>query len=97
MAEQPHASAGPQMPPPAQPAARQRARKSRTGAYIRLGIIGLIVVFVLVFVFQNTKRISMAFLSADFSAPLWLMLLIVMILGVIVGFFLGVRARKTRR
>lgn len=87
----------PQAPAAARPAAQQGVKKSRTGAYIRLGIIGVIIVFVLVFVFQNTKRISLSFLSADFSAPLWLMLLIVLIVGGIVGFFLGVRRRKTKR
>jgi uncharacterized integral membrane protein len=79
------------------PASRQTAGKSHTGAYIRLGVIGLIIVFVLVFVFQNTQRVNVNFLSADFKAPLWLMLLIVLVVGVVVGFFLGVRRRKTKR
>jgi lipopolysaccharide assembly protein A len=91
VAEQPYT------PAPAQPGAGRAAQKSHTGAYIRLGVIALIVVFALVFVFQNTQRISLHFLSADFGAPLWLMLLIVLLLGGIVGFFLGVRRRKTKR
>jgi uncharacterized integral membrane protein len=91
VAEQPYT------PPPAQPGAREHVGKSHTGAYVRLGLIGIIVVFALIFVFQNTKRVNLSFFSADFSAPLWLMLLIVLIVGGIVGFFLGVRRRKTKR
>jgi uncharacterized integral membrane protein len=83
--------------PPSRAAGRQNVRKSHTGAYVRLGIIGLIVVLVLVFVFQNTQHIKLSFLWADFSAPAWLTLLIVLVLGVVVGFFLGVRRRKTKR
>jgi uncharacterized integral membrane protein len=90
VAEQPYT------PAPAQPREGRVARRSHTGAYIRLGVIALIVVFALVFVFQNTQRISLSFLSADFGAPLWLMLLIVLFVGGIVGFFLGVRRRKTK-
>jgi uncharacterized integral membrane protein len=79
------------------PPSRQATRKSHTGAYIRLGVVAVIVVFVLVFVFQNTQRVNVNFLSADFKAPLWLMLLIVLLVGAVIGFFLGVRRRKTKR
>lgn len=74
----------------------RKVKASRTGAYIRLGVIGVIVIFVLVFVFENTGRVSLSFVSAEFTAPAWLMLLIVLLIGVIAGFFLGRRSKRSR-
>jgi len=79
--------------PPAQPATRppaqQPRKRSHTGAYLRLAVIAIVIILVLIFVFQNTHRTAMHFMSADFAAPLWLMLLIVLILGAIIGYGLG--------
>jgi len=74
----------------------REVRASRTGAYIRLGIVALIVAFVLVFVFQNTGTVSLSFIAAEFTAPAWLMLLIVLLIGVVVGFFLGRKSKRSR-
>lgn len=74
----------------------REVKASRTGAYIRLGIIAVIAAFVLVFVFQNTGTVGLSFISAEFTAPAWLMLLIVLLIGVIGGFFLGRRSRRSR-
>ncbi len=74
----------------------REVRASRTGAYIRLGIVALIVAFVLVFVFQNTGKVSLSFIAAEFTAPAWLMLLIVLLIGVVVGFFLGRKSKRAR-
>ena len=76
---------------------RERIKRSRTAAYVRLGIIALILILVLVFVVQNTKSVALSFLSAEFTAPAWLMLLMVLVLGGVIGWFLGVRRRKTKR
>lgn len=84
-------------PPPADAAAGRPPKKARTGAYIRLGIIVLVIAFLLVFVFQNTHRVSMEFLWADFSVSLWLMLLIVLVLGLIVGYVLSWLQSRRRR
>lgn len=74
----------------------REVRASRTGAYIRLGLVALIVAFVLVFVFQNTGKVSLSFIAAEFTAPAWLMLLIVLLIGVVVGFFLGRKSKRSR-
>jgi len=65
---------------------------ARTGANIRLGIVA----FVLVFVFQNTGTVSLSSIAAELTAPAWLMLLIVLLVAVAVGFFLGRKSRRSR-
>jgi uncharacterized integral membrane protein len=85
---------------PHQPATRppaQAPKKSRTGAYVRLAVVAVVIVLVLIFVFQNTHRVAMQFMSADFTAPMWLMLFIVLILGAIIGYGLGWMQFRRRR
>jgi uncharacterized integral membrane protein len=85
---------------PQQPAAKppvQAPKKSRTGAYVRLAVVAIVIILVLIFVFQNTHRVGMQFMSADFTAPLWLMLFIVLILGAIIGYGLGWMQFRRRR
>ena len=98
MADQHGAPDPTQRPPvPQKTPARGSAKASRTGAYIRLGFIGLLTAFLLVFVFQNTHFVYLEFLSAKFTAPAWLMLLLVLLLGAGIGYFLGRRTRCGRR
>jgi uncharacterized integral membrane protein len=53
----------------------------------------------LLFVFQNTEDIGFNFLWMEFTAPMWTMLLVSMMLGAIVWWGVGrrMRARKARR
>jgi uncharacterized integral membrane protein len=79
-----------QSQPPA-PADRGRRR-----LYIRLGIAGVVGILVLIFVIQNHSRVRIHYLGADFSAPLWLTLLVVAVAGVVIGFLLSWRRRHRR-
>jgi uncharacterized integral membrane protein len=51
----------------------------------------VLVVAALIFVFQNRAETRILFINATFQAPLWTVLLIMLIIGFIVGWFLGRR------
>jgi uncharacterized integral membrane protein len=58
-------------------------------------VIGvLVLVGLLAFVFQNTNRVGFNFLIFDFTAPLWLMLGVTVLLSMGLGFLLGRRSRR---
>ena len=67
-------------------------KSSRT--QVRLIAAGVAAVLVLIFVIQNHGRVRMHYLGADFSSPLWLMLLIVVAVGVLIGFLLSWRRHR---
>lgn len=50
----------------------------------------------LIFVFSNTGEIQLQFLMFAISAPAWMMLLILLLAGFLIGFFVG-RNRYKRR
>ncbi|MDQ1246760.1 MAG: LapA family protein [Actinomycetota bacterium] len=58
-------------------------------------IIGIIIgVIALIFVFSNTGEVTLKFLWLDVSAPGWLMLLILLLAGFLVGFMIGRKRYK---
>ena len=65
--------------------------------YIKFGFIGIIVALALVFIFQNTQKVALKFLWIDFRAQLWIMLLILFVVGVLAGLFMGWRRARRRR
>lgn len=75
-----------------QPAAAET--RHRRSLYVRLGLAGLIAVFVVVFIAQNRFRAPLHFLWMDFRAPLWLLLLICTALGLLIGVVLVLRTRR---
>lgn len=58
--------------------------------------IGAIIlgVLALLFVFSNTETATLKFLWMEFTAPGWMMLLIVLLSGVAVGFMFGRKRYK---
>lgn len=67
-----------------------------TGAALARKLVGpaIIAVAVLLFVVQNPDENQFSYLVFDFSAPLWLMLAVTALLGVIIGWFLGRRSKS---
>jgi uncharacterized integral membrane protein len=53
----------------------------------------VLVVLAVVFIAQNRDRMQISFFTLDVSAPTWLLLTIMTVLGVAVGALLG-RARR---
>jgi hypothetical protein len=61
----------------------------------RFGPPALVGVLALLFVFQNTGRVSFRFLWLTFEWPLWIMLLVFALVGAVV--FWGVARRRRSR
>lgn len=67
-------------------------------APVALIVAGVIVVAIAIFVAQNTEDIQFEFLVFNFTAPLWLVLVIVFALGALAGQgLMWVRRRRKRR
>ncbi len=69
-----------------------RARLSG-GAIASLAGVGLLVIFMV----QNTEKVTLHFLAWNFTWPLWLLTLFTAMFGALVWFGLGVLRRHRRR
>lgn len=63
------------------------------GAIASLTGVGLLVIFMI----QNTERVTLHFLFWSFTWPLWLLTLATALVGALVWFGLGVMRRHRRR
>ena len=73
-------------------AERQKVRLSG-GAIASLAGVALLVIFMI----QNTERVTLTFLFWNFTWPLWLLALVTALVGALVWFGLGVMRRHRRR
>ena len=69
--------------------------RSTTEQVRKFGPAGVLAVLALLFVFQNTEDANFSFLWFDFTAPLWIMLLLSMVVGAAI--FWGAVQRRRRR
>ena len=60
-------------------------------------LVALLVVAALFFVFQNTNTIDVSWLFFGFSAPLWLLTVILLAVGFVIGWFVGRPSRRERK
>ncbi|MCW2536734.1 MAG: hypothetical protein JWQ26_2433 [Modestobacter sp.] len=75
--------------PPRHSTSEWRSRAVRPGLVLALGLAVLAGVFIA----QNRDRMQISFFAMDVSAPTWLLLTVMTVLGVAVGALLG-RARR---
>lgn len=68
---------------------------STTDQVRRFGPPAIIAIAALIFVFQNTESVTFDYLWFDFSAPLWIMLIVFAAVGAVV--FWGAARRRARR
>jgi lipopolysaccharide assembly protein A len=54
----------------------------------KLIVAGILAVLAAVFIAQNTDSVGLTLLFFDFSAPAWLMFVILLLVGVAIGFLL---------
>jgi uncharacterized integral membrane protein len=78
---------------PGTDAAGGRGLRVSGGAIASLVGLGLLVIFMI----QNTERITPSFLFWSFTWPLWLLTLVSALVGALVWFGLGVVRRHRRR
>lgn len=62
----------------------------------RLVVAVVVAVLLLAFVFQNTESVGLHWLFFDFSAPLWVMLAITVVVSLGIGWLLGHRSRSSK-
>lgn len=60
-------------------------------------LVVLLVAAAAAFVVQNTDTIDVSWLVFGFSAPLWLLTVILLLVGFVVGWFVGRPSRRDRR
>lgn len=84
------------MQEPTPPSFQGEARPSGVDHVRRFGPPALIIAAALVFVFQNTDDTTFDFLWFNFSAPLWVMLVVFMLVGAIAFWGLA-RRRRSRK
>ncbi|MGY1784401.1 lipopolysaccharide assembly protein LapA domain-containing protein [Geodermatophilus sp. SYSU D00698] len=73
-------------PPPA-PSSRPARRRVRPGQVLALVLAVVTVAFIL----QNRDRVTVDLFTVDVSSPLWLILTIVLLVGVLLGMILRTR------
>jgi uncharacterized integral membrane protein len=69
----------------------------REGPSTKLIVLAAVAILLLVFVFQNTDRAQIDFLFWDGDFPLWTMIVIAAVLGLIGGWMIGRIQRADRR
>lgn len=76
----------------------QGRNEDKSRAPVGLIIAGVILVAVTIFIAQNTEDIEIQYLTLTGSLPLWILLVIFMILGFLLGqSILWLRRRRKRR
>lgn len=60
-------------------------------------VVILLVAAAAAFVLQNTSSIEVSWLFLGFSAPLWLLTLILLAAGFVIGWFVGRPSRRDRK
>ena len=74
------------------PQAASTRRRARPAVRAGQVVAALIVVVAVVFIVQNRDRVSVNLFTIDVTAPVWLILTIMVLLGTAVGYLL--RGRK---
>jgi len=84
-----------------QPTPSQATSNSVEGHGLRLGSGAIAslsgVALLIVFMIQNTEKVTLDFLLWSFTWPLWLLTLVAALIGALVWFGLGVMRRHRRR
>ena len=71
-------------------------RKSEQGIYLQIAVAALIVIFLVAFVVSNAGRAKISFVAFDAEAPLIVVMVICILLGVIGGVAIGRVAERRR-
>jgi uncharacterized integral membrane protein len=74
----------------------KRERRSQATHLVTGGVIGAAL---LAFIVQNTYSVTVSFLMFSFSAPMWLMVVVIIVVSLVLAKALGfvVRRQRTKR
>ena len=85
-------------PPPAQPVQVHAKRAGLPGAVVaRLVMLGVILLAILIFVLQNTEKVSFDYLFWGFDLALWIMFIATLVVGVLIGMAGSTMLRRRKR
>jgi uncharacterized integral membrane protein len=60
-------------------------RKSEQGIYLLIAVAALVVIYVVAFIVTNAKRVDVSFVAFDARAPLIVLMLMCVLLGIVIG------------
>jgi putative membrane protein len=72
-------------PSPRKSTSRRRSRTVRPGRVFAL----ILAILAVVFIAQNRARVEVSFFTVDVSAPMWLLLTIMTVVGLALGLLIG--------
>lgn len=64
---------------------------------VKLVVLGVIVLVVLIFVLQNTDKVQFSYLFWHFELALWVMFVITLVAGILIGMLGSALLRRRRR
>jgi uncharacterized integral membrane protein len=68
-----------------------------SGSIVKVVVLGVVLLVVLIFVLQNTEKVQFSFLFWDFDLALWVMFVITLVGGVLLGMLGSTLLRRRRR
>ncbi len=60
-------------------------RKSEQGIYLLIAVAALVVIYVVAFIVTNATRVEVSFVAFDTRAPLIVLMVVCVLLGVVIG------------
>ena len=82
--------------PPVQVRSRGRAGLSY-GALAKIVVVAVVALAILIFILQNTVSVEWSFLFWSFSINQWIMLVVALAVGFLVGMVVSAVLRRSRR
>ena len=82
--------------PPVQVRTQKKSGTS-SGGIVKLVVLGVVLLVVLIFVLQNREKVQFNFLFWDFGLALWVMFVITLVAGVLLGMLGSTLLRRRRR
>jgi uncharacterized integral membrane protein len=71
-------------------------RKSEQGIYLLIAVAALVVIYVVAFIVSNARRVEVSFVAFDARAPLIVLMLVCVLLGLAAGLLLARIAERRR-
>jgi uncharacterized integral membrane protein len=72
-------------------------RKSEQGIYLLIAVAALVVIYVVAFIVSNARRVEVSFVAFDAKAPLIVLMLACVLLGLAIGLLVARIAERRRR
>ena len=69
-------------------------RKSEQGIYLLIAVAALVVIYVVAFIVSNARRVEVSFVAFDAKAPLIVLMLACVLLGLAIGLLVARIARR---